>query len=181
METRTQSRGVQWTPAQDARDRGKIQPYAGSPGVVIDVSSAWQNVAPAEMAHTSGMDRARGLLLKSIPVLVLELILSLAIVILAVQVFDIDADAGPMVFTILLLWGGAGLGSFLIMSERSDWYSSTGVEHHRVDSAETVAVEQIRADKDVRLEALRGYLSTMAEIEAKRDNKQLTSGRGPLL
>ena len=180
MDTQTRQRNT-WTPAQDARDRGHIQPYdTGAPGVVIDVSSAWQNVAPAEMAHTSGQDRARGLILKSIPVLVLELILSLAIVILAVQVFDIDADAGPMVFTILLLWGGAGLGSFLIMSERSDWYSSTGVEHHRVDSAETVAVEQIRADKDVRLEALRGYLQTMAQIETARDTNQKQIGRGPL-
>ena len=172
-----------WTPAQDARNRGHLQPYEHTaPGVIIDPSAAWANVAPAEMAHTSGQDRAKGLLIKSIPVLVLELVLSLAIVILAVQVFGINADAGPMVFTILLLWGGAGLVSFLIMSERSDWYSSVGVEHHRVDSAESVAVEQIRADKDVRMAALTGYLQTMAQIETARDTNQKQLGnRGPLL
>ena len=180
METRTQGRNT-WTPAQDARDRGKIQPgeYT-APGVVIDVSSAWQNVAPAEMAHTSGQDRAKGLLIKAIPVLILELVLAIALTVLGVIVLGIDAGAGQTFLVILLIWGALGLASYLFLAERSDWYSSTGVEHHRVDSAETVAVEQIRSDTQVRMAALTGYLQTMQQIEQSRDN-QKQIGRGPLL
>ena len=181
MDTQTRQRNT-WTPAQDARDRGKIQPYEHTaPGVIIDPSAAWANVAPAEMAHTSGQDRARGLILKSLPVLILELVLAIALTVLGVIVLGIDAGAGPTFLTILLIWGALGLGSYLFLAERSDWYSSTGVEHHRVDSAEVIAVTQIESDTKVRMAALTGYLSAMAEIEAKRDNKQLTSGRGPLL
>ena len=180
MDTQTRQRNT-WTPAQDARDRGKIQPYEHTaPGVIIDPSAAWANVAPAEMAHTSGQDRAKGLLIKAIPVLILELVLAIALTVLGVIVLGIDAGAGQTFLVILLIWGALGLGSYLFLAERSDWYSSTGVEHHRVDSAETVAVEQIRADKDVRLEALRGYLQTMAQIETARDTNQKQIGRGPL-
>ena len=180
MDTQTRQRNT-WTPAQDARDRGKIQPYdTGSPGVIIDPSAAWANVAPAEMAHTSGQDRAKGLLIKAIPVLILELVLAIALTVLGVIVLGIDAGAGQTFLVILLIWGALGLGSYLFLAERSDWYSSTGVEHHRVDSAETVAVEQIRSDTQVRMAALTGYLQTMQQIEQSRDN-QKQIGRGPLL
>ncbi len=172
-----------WTPAQDAQSRTSLQPYdVGAPGVVIDPSMAWANVAPAEMAHTSGQDRAKGLLIKSIPVLVLELVLAIALTILGVSVLGVDAGAGQTFLIILLIWGALGLGSYLFLAERSDWYSSTGVEHHRVESAETVAVEQIRSDTQVRMAALTGYLEKMAQIETSRGDQRLIGhDRGPLL
>lgn len=156
-----------------------VRPYEDTgPGVVIDVGAAWQNVAPAEAAHTSGRDRAIGLLIKSIPVLALELILSIALTVLGVLVLGVDASAGPVFLVILLLWGGMGLGSYLFLAERSDWYSSVGVEHHRVDSAEAVALRQIDSDKSVRLAALSAYVQAMTAIETAKDSEQKQL-RGP--
>ena len=179
MDTQTQ-RGTHrntWTAASDGRSQ--IQPYEHTAGIYVETAGAWQNVGPSTEEHTSARDRARGLLIKAIPLLAIELVLAIALTILAVIALNVDAGAGQTVLVIMLVWGGMGLGSYLFMAERSDHYSSPGVEHARIDAAENIAIEQIHADRDVRLEALKSYLVAMQQIETARDN-QKQIGRGPL-
>ena len=164
-----------WVSGQ-AHTRQRAAPYEDAgPSIVIEPSGAWQNVAPSEMAHTSGQDRAKGLLILSIPVLLLELVLAIAMVALGMIALGIDAGFGQTLLLILLAWGGLGLASYLFLAERQNHYSTTGVEHHRISSAENVAVEQIHADKDIRLLALRSYME-MLEKSADNEPKQLTRG-----
>ena len=117
--------------------------------------------------------------MRAVPLLIIEFLLSLALIVLGLIVLGVDATFGPTLLGIILLWGCMGLGSYLWLAERSDHYSSPGVEHARIDAAENIAIEQIHSDRDVRLEALRGYLSAMQQIEQSRDN-QKQIGRGPL-
>ena len=165
-----------WVPANDGR--GKLKPYEDTgPAVYVDTSSAWANVAPATEEHTSARDRARALLIRAIPILILEFLLSLAIVILGIIVLGIDANFGRTLLVILLVWGGLGLGSYLWLAERSDYFSSTGVEHHRIDSATEIAITQIESDRDVRLSALKSY---MHMLETKADATERKQIGGPL-
>ena len=166
-----------WVSA-DGGGPGQIQTYQDpGPGVHIDVGGAYANIAPSTIEKTSAIDKAKGLILRSVPILILEFFLSLALVILAVMVLGVDAGAGSMLLGILLLWGVMGVASYLLLAERADWYSSPGVEHHRVDSATEVAVQQIQADRDVRLAALRSYMALLETQANKQDTKQIG---GPL-
>ena len=181
MDTQTQ-RGTHrntWTAASDGRSQ--IQPYEQTAGIYVETAGAWQNVGPSTEEHTSARDRARALIMRAVPLLIIEFLLSLALIVLGLIVLDVDASFGPTLLGIILLWGCMGLGSYLWLAERSDHYSSPGVEHARIDAAENIAIEQIHADRDVRLEALKSYLQAMAQIETARDTNQKQIGRGPLL
>ena len=181
MDTQTQVRQSRntWTAASDG-NRGHLQPYDVGGGIYVETAGAWQNVGPSTEEHTSARDRARALIMRAVPLLAIEFLLSLALVVLGVILLGIDATIGPTLLGIILLWGVMGLASYLWLAERSDFYSSPGVEHARIGAAENIAIEQIHADKDVRLEALRGYLQTMQQIEQGREQKQLGTDRGPL-
>lgn len=150
-----------------------VRPYesGGHGGIIIDVGTAYQNVAPATEEHTSGRDRAKALIWRSLPLLVMEFFLAVAITGIAAYLMPRGVTAGKFVLGVLLLWGLAGVVSYLILAERADWYSSAGVEHHRVDAATEVAISQIEADKEVRLTALTAYIDAMAQIESKHQKQ----------
>ena len=164
-----------WVPANDGR--GQLRPYEDTgPGIYVETAGTWQNVERAVEERTSGRDRAWALIWRAIPVLLMELLITIAIVALA-DGLGVGGGFGWSVVWVLLLWGLMGLVSYLVLSEREQHHSSTGVEHHRIDSATEIAITQIRADKDVRLSALKSY---MAMLETKADHTDQKQIGGPL-
>jgi hypothetical protein len=170
MNTKREQKHSTWVSADDGRNRGTLKPYEDTgPAIYVETAGTWQNVAPATAEHTSGRDRARALMWRAVPLLII-----LGITITASQLAG-GLGFGWFVATLLLLWGISGLLAYLHLSREENYHSSTGVEHHRIDSAETIAVEQIRADKDVRLSALRAYMG-MLESKADDDDPKLLGG-----
>lgn len=163
-----------WVPADDGR--ATMKPYEDTgPGIWVETSGTWQNAGRVVEEKTSGRDRAIALLWRATPVLFLELLITIAIVALASRLGPIGGFGWSVVW-VLLLWGGLGLGTYLILSEREQWHSSTGVEHHRIDSATEIAITQIESDRDVRLSALRAY---MGMLESKADATEQKQIGGP--
>ena len=149
-----------WVSA-DGGGPGQIQTYQDpGPGVYVETAGAWVNVAPATREGTSAKDRAVGLVWRAVPLLLILGGVALAIT-TAASLLAGGLGFGWFVTTLLLLWGVSGLVAYLVMDRREWGHSSAGVERLRIETAGDVAIEQIRADREIRLETVRGYLSLM--------------------
>lgn len=175
MDTKQSRRQGNWV-AGDAQTGQGLKPYEDTgPAIYVDTAGTWSNVAPATAEHTSGRDRARALMWRALPLLAILGGIALAITITASKLAG-GLGFGWFVSTLLLLWGISGLLAYLYLSSEENYHSSTGVEHHRIDSAENIAIEQIHADKEVRLGALRAYMN-MLESKADDEPKQIGGPR----
>ena len=158
-----------WVSADDGGGRGEIVQLQPGHIAGADVAAVFGGFDGAS-EKTSSKDRAHGLILRSLPLLALQFLLSIGLVGLAALTVWSSASLGPSVILILVLWGGMGLGSYLWLdrSERAD--SRVGLEKHRINAAVGLEFHRVDLDYDLRKRALDAYIRS---IESQNEQRKL--------
>ena len=163
------SRPGSWVAADDGRGRGEIVKLETGQIAGADVGPVFGGFDGAS-EHTSGRDRAVGLILRSLPLLGLQFLLSIGLVGLAALTVWSSASLGPSVILILVLWGLMASGTYIWLdkNERSD--SRVGLEKHRINAAVGLEFHRVDLDYDLRKRALDAYIRS---IESQNEQRKL--------
>ena len=158
-----------WVSADDGGGRGDLVQLQPGHIAGADVASAFDGWDGA-LEHTSGRDRAVGLILRSLPLLALQFLLSIGLVGLAALTVWSSASLGPSVILILVLWGLMASGTYLWLdrSERAD--SRVGLEKHRINAAVGLEFHRVDLDYDLKRRAVDAYIRS---IESQNEQRQL--------
>lgn len=149
-----------WVPALQERRQAPTV-YESGPIAGVDVQGAfWGHDVSAE--HTSGKDRAVGLVIRSAPIFTLQLLLSIALTGLAAMTVWSSATLGPVVLVIMGIWGLLASATYIGLDRQERQFSAGGIERHRIDSATEIALAKLEHDADLRQAALQAYTKAIA-------------------
>ena len=120
---------------------------------------AWQQPVEAMLEHTSANDRAKGVVRRATPVLLLVALLAVAGAIIAFGV----AGTVPAVLTFLLLMATVG-GSLYLWESRTEYaHSRGGIERLRIVESADLEMARIDGELELRRMALEAYINLYKE------------------
>lgn len=153
---------TQYLPAVQPQRRqppvlGEVLPAA--PTEPAALLHAWQQPVEAMLEHTSANDRAKGVVRRATPVLLLVALLAVAGAIIAFGV----AGTVPAVLTFLLLMATVG-GSLYLWESRTEYaHSRGGIERLRIVESADLEMARIDGELELRRMALEAYINLYKE------------------
>ncbi len=158
-----------WVSADDRRGRGEIVQLQPGNLAGADVGSVFHGQDGAKET-TSARDRAVGLIMRSVPLLGLQFLLSIGLVGLAALTVWSSASLGPSVILILVLWGLMASGTYLWLDKNERADSRVGLEKHRIDAAVGLEFHRVDLDYDLKRRAVDAYIRS---IESQNEQRQV--------
>ena len=158
-----------WVSADDGGGRGEIVQLQPGHIAGADVAAVFGGFDGAT-EKTSSKDRAHGLILRSLPLLGLQFLLSIGLVGLAALTVWSSASLGPSVIVILALWGLMASGTYIWLDENERSDSRVGLEKHRINAAVGLEFHRVDLDYDLRKRALDAYIRS---IESQNEQRKL--------
>ena len=158
---------TQYLPATQPQRRqppmlGEVLPLA--PTEPAALLHAWQQPTEAHLERTSADDRARGLVRRNMPVLVLVGLLAVAGALVAWGV----AGTVPSVLTFLVIMAVVGGGLYMWDSRTEYAHSRGGIERLRITEGANIELAKIETEAELRRMALEAYIRMME----KRNDEQ---------
>jgi len=150
---------AQYLPAVQPQRRqmplGEVLPAA--PAEPASLLHAWQQPTEAHLEHTSANDRAKGVVRRSMPMLVLVALLALAGAIVAYVL----GGTTPSALTFLFLMATVGGGLYLWESRTEYAHSRGGIERLRIVESANLEMAKIDGEIELRRMALDAYIKMM--------------------
>ena len=147
-------------PARQMPMLGEVLPPA--PAEPANLLHAWQQPTEAHLEHTSANDRAKGVVRRSVPMLLLVALLALAGAIVA----WVLGGTTPSALTFLTLMATIGGGLYLWESRTEYAHSRGGIERLRIVESANLEMAKIDGEIELRRLALDAYIKMM-----ERDNE----------
>lgn len=142
-----------------AAESSVLQQYAANP--VIMVEQAFQSQEGAD-ERTSGIDRSYAFLLRLAPLVALWAILSVVVAGVLVMVIEADETTSAMIGLVIFVL--LCFQSYSAADTRERYDSKNGVEHHRIDTAESLTLKKMEHDQVLKRMALE---ATLKQLEAR--------------
>jgi hypothetical protein len=120
------------------------------PSIIVVESPAFQSHEGAS-ERTSGMDRAKAQLVRTLPLSVVLLILTVGFA----MKFELELA------WVLVTWGAACALAYLLFDRQEHEFSTNGLERHRIDKAFALRKEEIRHDHELKRMALETHLKSV--------------------
>ena len=141
-----------------------------------DISAVWTPTISQSRDSTGAQDRARGLILRTMPTLGALVFLASTAVIMylaGLAVFDLrPLSSKPLDSTLIFLGilGAMWFFTYSAESRRDYQHSHAGVERHRLDAAADIRMAELGAELQMRREALAASLKLL-EIRTDADDR----------
>jgi hypothetical protein len=139
-----------------------LQQYAAGPVIMVEQALQAQEGADE---RTSGIDRSRALLLRLAPLAGLWLILGAVCAVVLCFLVEVDATFSAVAGLVLFVF--LSYNSYAGADERERYDSRNGVEHHRIDVAESLTLRKLDHEQELKRLALE---ATLKQLEARGDD-----------
>ena len=120
---------------------------------------------PADAIHeeTSATDRAKGLLIRQLPLTAVWFVLAIAAALASWQFARLSGPAAVLFG--LIVFGGASAATFIAFDRQERDYSGAGLERHRINQAASLKRLELKQAHELKRDALNAYLRQLERDE----------------